>query len=102
MRDQGLLVDQNTSGDTIHTWLAQHRGEEANAIMAINPSYVFFTLQPYDGAEPSGAAGAPLPPGRAIAIDAAQHRYGNLFWIDAEAPALAGAFPAYRRLAMAL
>lgn len=102
MRDQGLLADRNTSGDRIHGWLAANRGPKADAIMAINPSYVFFTLQPYDGAEPSGAAGIPLPAGRAIAVDSSQHRYGNLFWIDAEAPTLTGAFPRYRRLAMAL
>ena len=102
LRDQNLLADQNTSGDRIHAWLADHRGARADAIMAINPSYVFFTLQPYDGAEPAGAAGVPLPAGRAIAVDATQHRYGNLFWLDAEAPSLAGAFPRYRRLVMAL
>ena len=27
---------------------------------------------------------------------------GGLYWIDASAPALSGAFPVYRRLAMAL
>ena len=27
---------------------------------------------------------------------------GELFWIDAEAPILTGAFPTYRRLALAL
>jgi membrane-bound lytic murein transglycosylase A len=102
MRNQGLLADNNTSGDRIHAWLADHRGPEAEAVMDLNPSYVYFTLAPYDGSEPAGAAGVPLPPGRAIAVDSSQHRYGNLYWIDAAAPSLAGAFPAYRRLAMAL
>jgi membrane-bound lytic murein transglycosylase A len=49
-----------------------------------------------------GAAGIPLPAGRAIAVDAGKHALGELFWLDAGAPKLAGAFPAYRRLAVAL
>jgi membrane-bound lytic murein transglycosylase A len=67
-----------------------------------NPRYVFFSLQPDDGREPAGAANVPLPPGRAIAIDPIRHRYGQIFWIDGQAPALAGAFPAYRRMVSAL
>jgi membrane-bound lytic murein transglycosylase A len=70
--------------------------------MRKNPRYIFFTLQPYDGREPSGAAGVILTPGRALAVDPAKHDYGALYWINGEAPALTGAFPAYRRLAMAL
>jgi membrane-bound lytic murein transglycosylase A len=70
--------------------------------MRLDPRYVFFTLQPDDGQETVGAAGAVLTPGRAIAIDPAKHAFGELYWISAEAPALTGAFPAYRRLAVAL
>ena len=44
----------------------------------------------------------PLPAGRAVAVDPLSHPMGELLWIDGEAPSLAGAFPAYRRLAMAL
>jgi membrane-bound lytic murein transglycosylase A len=102
MRDKGLLADNDTSGDAIRTWLAEHRGPEAEAIMRLDPRYVFFTLQPDDGQETVGAAGAVLTPGRAIAIDPAKHAFGELYWISAEAPALTGAFPAYRRLAVAL
>ncbi|MDB5458488.1 MAG: transglycosylase, partial [Caulobacteraceae bacterium] len=102
MRAQGLLADSNTSGEMIRAWLAQHRGADADAVMRLNPRYIFFTLQPYDGGEPSGAAGVALTPGRALAVDPARHGYGELYWINGEAPALSGAFPAYRRLAMAL
>ena len=102
MRDKGLLPDNNTSGDAIRTWLAQHRGPEADAIMQLNPRYVFFKTLPDDGKEPVGSAGVPLPPGRAIAIDPSRHAMGELYWIDAAAPKLAGAFPAYRRLAVTL
>jgi membrane-bound lytic murein transglycosylase A len=102
MRARGLLTDSNTSGEMIRAWLAQHRGVEAEAIMRLNPRYIFFTLRPYDGSEPAGAAGVPLTPGRTLAVDPGRHVYGELFWINGEAPALAGAFPSYRRLAMAL
>ncbi len=102
MRDKGLLPANNTSGDAIRTWLADHRGERANEIMRINPRYVFFTLAEDDGEEPKGAANIPLPAGHAIAVDPAHHSYGDLYWIDGRAPILAGAFPTYRRLVMAL
>ena len=102
MRDRGLLADNNTSGSAIHAWLAGHRGDEATAIMRLNPRYVFFRLEPDTGGQPAGAAGAPLPPGRAIAVDLSQHPLGELFWIDARAPALVGAFPTYQRLVVAL
>ncbi len=102
MRTQGLLADNNTSGEAIRSWLAQHRGPDADEVMRKNPRYIFFNLQAYDGREPSGAAGVTLTPGRSLAVDPGQHDYGAIYWINAEAPALTGAFPAYRRLAMAL
>ncbi len=102
MRDKGLLPDNNTSGDAIRAWLADHRGPEADAIMQLNPRYVFFKMAADDGKEPVGAAGVSLPAGRAIAVDPSRHAMGELYWLDAAAPKLAGAFPAYRRLAVAL
>jgi membrane-bound lytic murein transglycosylase A len=70
--------------------------------MRLDRRYVFFRLEPDDGAEPAGAAGLRLIPGRALAVDPASHALGEVLWVDAAAPALSGAFPAYRRLAMAL
>jgi len=102
MRDRGLLPDNNTSGDAIRTWLAEHRGPEADAIMRLNPRYVFFQTLPDDGKQAVGAAGVPLPTGRAIAVDPSKHALGGLYWLDASAPKLAGGFPTYRRLAVAL
>ena len=102
MRDRGLLARDNTSGDAIRAWLAGHRGAEADAIMRLNPRYAFFRLAPDDGQPPQGAAGRPLPGGRAVAVDPAFHAWGELLWIDGEAPLLAGAFPTYRRLVSAL
>jgi membrane-bound lytic murein transglycosylase A len=102
MRDKGLLPDNNTSGDAIRAWLADHRGPEADAVMRLNPRYVFFQTLPDDGKQAVGAAGIALPAGRAIAVDPSKHAMGELYWLDASAPKLAGAFPAYRRLAVAL
>jgi membrane-bound lytic murein transglycosylase A len=102
MRQRGLLADGDTSGEAIRAWLAAHGGPQADAIMRLNPRYVFFSLGPDDGGDPPGAAGVPLPAGRAIAVDPAFHTYGAAYWIDATAPVLNGAFPVYRRFVMAL
>ena len=102
MRERGLLKDSDTSGDAIRRWLAERRGPEADEIMRLNPRYVFFRMSDDDGKEASGAAGVPLPAGRAIAVDLSRHDVGELFWIDASAPILTGAFPTYRRLTVAL
>jgi membrane-bound lytic murein transglycosylase A len=101
MRRLGLL-DRDTSGEHIRAWLADHRGPEADSVIEMDPRYVFFQLEADDGAEPAGAAGYRLIPGRALAVDPALHSMGELLWVDACAPTLPGAFPRYRRLAMAL
>ncbi len=98
----GQLASTGVSGDAIRDWLARHAGPEADAVMAKNPRYVFFRLKTDDGREPAGAAGISLPPGRAIALDNSRHTYGELYWLDAEAPVLAGAARRYRRLVVAL
>ena len=102
MVNQGLLGGAGASGDNIRAWLAAHRGSAAQAVMWLNPRYVFFALTPDDGREPAGAAGVPLPAGRAIAVDPGRHAYGEMFWIDASAPTLNGAARTYRRAVMAL
>jgi membrane-bound lytic murein transglycosylase A len=102
MVGQGLLGANGASGDAIRGWLAAHRGPKAQAVMWLDPRYVFFTLTLDDGREPAGAAGVPLPAGRAIAVDPGRHAYGEVFWIDASAPVLTGGARTYRRMVMAL
>jgi len=102
MMEAGLLTQNHASGDAIRAWLADHRGAEAQAMMDKDPRYVFFTLAPDDDKDPQGAAGVALPAGRALAVDPAYHAYGELYWIDAAAPTIAGAAKTYRRLAIAL
>jgi membrane-bound lytic murein transglycosylase A len=101
MRAQGLLAT-DTSGNAIHAWLAAHRGPEAQTVMDLDRRYIFFRLQPDDGEPPAGAAGVRLIPGRTVAVDPVAHRMGELLWLDADAPLLPGAFPAYHRVAAAL
>jgi membrane-bound lytic murein transglycosylase A len=102
MRDRGLLPENGTSGDAIRAWLADHRGPEADEVMQLNPRYVFFRMEDDNGAEATGAANVPLLAGRAIAVDPSWHDYGALYWIDGQAPSLAGAFPRYSRVVSAL
>lgn len=101
MVDRGILAKNQTSGDNIHDWLAAHRGADATAVMNANPRYGFFAIQP-DQTEPLGAAGLPLPPGSAVAVDPAYHDLGDLFWLDADAGSLKDAFSTYQRLVAAL
>ncbi|RZJ26502.1 MAG: murein transglycosylase, partial [Brevundimonas sp.] len=102
MARQGLLPQNGTSGDAIRGWLAAHRGAEARAVMALNPRYIFFRLDPDDGGDPTGAAGIPLPARRAIAVDPGRWNYGDLVWISADGGNLAGARGSYRGLVVAL
>jgi membrane-bound lytic murein transglycosylase A len=102
MRERGLLPPDGTSAEAIHSWLADHRGPDAQALMQLNPRYAFFRLAPDGDAPLVGAANVPLPAGRAVAVDPAYHSMGELLWIDGEAPMLAGAAPRYQRLVTAL
>ena len=67
-----------------------------------DPRFVYFRLIADDGGEPHGASGAALIPGRSLAVDPAHHPDFELLWIDARGGSLAGARPAYQRLAVAL
>lgn len=102
MAEQGLLPPNGTSGEAIRAWLAAHRGPEARAVMALNPRYIFFSLDPDDGGDPNGAAGVPLPARRAIAVDPTHWRYGDLVWISADGGNLVGARGSYQGLVVAL
>lgn len=102
MAERGLLPPNGTSGEAIRRWLAEHRGAEARAVMALNPRYIFFRLDPDDGGHPAGAAGIPLTARRSIAVDPAHWRYGDLAWIEADGGNLVGARGSYRGLVVAL
>ncbi|MFI4973761.1 MAG: MltA domain-containing protein [Caulobacterales bacterium] len=102
MAAQGLIPLGDASAQSVRAWLASHRGPQADAVMRLDPRYVFFRLISDDGSEPVGSAGVPLIAGRSIAIDPSAHPYGGLYWLDADAPGLPGARTRYRRLVVAL
>jgi membrane-bound lytic murein transglycosylase A len=102
MISQGLIAPRAATAAAVHDWLAAHRGAEATAVMDQDPRYVFFRLAPDAGGEPQGASGAALLAGRSLAVDPVSHPYFALLWIDARGGALAGARPAYQRLAITL
>ena len=102
MAEQGLLPANGTSGEAIRSWLAARRGSEAQAVMALNPRYIFFAMDPDDGGHPNGAAGIPLTARRSIAVDPAHWRYGDLVWISADGGNLRGARASYQGLVVAL
>ena len=98
----GLIAPAEASAGHVHDWLAAHRGPQAQAVMDLDPRYIFLRLTPDDGGEPQGASGAALIPGRSLAVDPAHHAYFELLWVDAHGGALTGAHPNYQRLAVAL
>lgn len=63
---RGALAPEAVSLQTIRRWIAAHP-DEAAALLAANPSYVFFRELAGDG--PLGSQGAPLTPGRSLAVD---------------------------------
>ena len=99
--DRGALPRENVTMQSIRAWLAEHP-DEAETVMNLNPSYVFFReLAPArDGADgPLGAEGVALTPERSLAVDRAFLPMGLPLWLD-----LAHALPAdgtVRRLVVA-
>lgn len=101
MVEKNYLAANETSGDNIHAWLADHRGPEAQSVMNANPRYAFFLIRT-DVTEGIGAANIGLPPKAAIAVDPSLNPLGTLFWLDANAGTLSGSFPSYQRMVAAL
>ncbi len=73
---------------SIKAWLTANP-KQADAVMNLNPSYVFFKEDPI-GDPAMGAPGAmtvPLSPERSLAIDLRFHALGAPLWVDATRPA---------------
>ena len=71
LADQGELPLEHVSMQNIQEWARLHP-DRVQALLDVNPSYVFFKEQPLADARlgASGALGVPLTPGRSIAVDA--------------------------------
>ncbi len=78
MADRGDLPRPVTM-PAIKSWLAAHPAQ-AQDILNINPSYVFFRPMPDD--DVIGALGVPLTPQRSMAVDPAFVPLGAPVWLD--------------------
>jgi membrane-bound lytic murein transglycosylase A len=86
LAERGVVPREEMTMDKIRTYFAEEP-EEGREIMRMNRSFIFFReVELGPEAEPAGAQGVPLIPGRSIAVDKAIHAYGTPFWIEAELP----------------
>ena len=76
--DLGVATPQTMTMQVIRDWLHQHP-ERAQAVMNLNPSYVFFRQR--TSAEPRGAS-TELTPRRSLAIDPYYVPMGVPIWLD--------------------
>ena len=82
--DHGKLQPGDTTMQAARVYLKAHP-EEAAALMAENPRFVFFRQIEGDG--PIGAAGVALTPGRSLAVDTHFVPLGLPLWLDTTDPA---------------
>ena len=78
--ERGVLDRDNVSMQAIRTWIKANPDAGA-ALMAENPSYVFFREITGDG--PIGAQGVALTAGRSLAVDRDFVPLGVPIWLDA-------------------
>ncbi|MBM3583668.1 MAG: murein transglycosylase [Alphaproteobacteria bacterium] len=98
--ERGELTKDAVSLQTIRAWLEAHP-DEADAVMNLNGSYVFFRV--LDGPGPVGAFGVALTPGRSLAVDRRFVALGVPLWLDVTVPGPAEGVPdeSLRRLVVA-
>ena len=85
--EQGELSAGQASWPAIKDWVRRNPGR-MNELLWANPRYVFFREEPMSNPAlgPRGAQGAPLTPGRSIAVDPKSVPYGTPVWIDTTEP----------------
>jgi membrane-bound lytic murein transglycosylase A len=99
--EAGAIPRERMSMQAIRAWL-QANPDRAPGMMAKNGSYVFFRELPELATAPGppGAQGAPLTPGRSLAVDRKFLPLGAPLWLDTTAPFPDGDRP-LRRLVVA-
>ncbi|HWH83041.1 MAG TPA: MltA domain-containing protein [Burkholderiaceae bacterium] len=97
--DQGELTATQASWPGIKAWARAHP-KRLNEMLWANPRVVFFREEalPDPQAGPVGGQGAPLTPGRSVAVDTLSIPYGTPVWLDSTEPLSSTPL---RRLAMA-
>ncbi len=79
---RGALTPKTVSLQTIRQWLHDHP-DQADDVMNMNASYVFFRKLPGDpDAGPIGAQGVPLETERSLAVDRRFHAMGVPIWLE--------------------
>ncbi len=81
--EENALPRDGASMAKIRAFLAAHP-ERMQEVFAKNPSFVFFKLR--EGEAPIGSLGAPLTPGRSLAVDVAFLPLGAPVWLDTKHP----------------
>lgn len=81
--ERGNLSSSNISRQSIVAWLKAHP-REAESIMSLNKSYVFFRTRHGEG--PIGSQGVALTPQRSLAVDREYISLGTPIWIDLSHP----------------
>ncbi len=100
MVERGVMPLEEITMQSIREWLVSAEPGAAADLRDENASYVFFreleTVAPELG--PLGAQGAPLTPGRSLAVDRRYHTLGAPVWVDIEPVSGAGDKPIRRLL----
>jgi membrane-bound lytic murein transglycosylase A len=97
--ERGELARDGASLDALLAWLRSDAAR-GRALMRENQSYIFFdVLDTTEADGPRGSLGAPLTPGRSLAVDPSFHRLGLPIWV--EAPSLLGESGGFHRLMVA-
>lgn len=83
--ERGALSQGGVSMQSIRDWLAANPAER-DAVLATNPSYVFFRELPPSDEGPPGSLGVPLTPSRSIAVDVNAVPLGSPVWLATSDP----------------
>ena len=81
---RGAIDKDAVSMQSIRAWMKANRSR-TKALMALNPRFIFFRRVVTD-AGPIGAQGAPLTPGRSLAVDPRFVPLGLPLWLDTRHP----------------
>ncbi|WP_103102968.1 murein transglycosylase A [Pseudomonas sp. LFM046] len=83
--EQGLLKQEDVSMSSIRDW-ARANPQRVQELLATNPSYVFFGLNPDSNEGPRGSLNVPLTAGYSVAIDRKVIPLGSLLWLSTTRP----------------
>ncbi|WP_271407759.1 murein transglycosylase A [Pseudomonas sp. Q1-7] len=83
--EQGQLKQEDVSMGAIRDW-ASANPQRVPELLASNPSFVFFSLNPDSNEGPRGSLNVPLTAGYSVAIDRKVIPLGSLLWLSTTRP----------------